>query len=176
MVVDNTDSTLPAWLLLLHATDGFVSLEHTVGKGIIKVIAIGPDDLNLHKGFQILDTCLSQYLLHLVQRFKLAHINLVDIFRITDGIPISYPVNALEVVQQLLPRHNMSDLQRVAPIHLVQCLDANSVLESPGSLHHALGIGIAVAHHLQEILVQALDGSHESLLLLVGLSIILLRQ
>ena len=111
-----------------------------------------------------------------MQRLKLTHVHLVYILWQIQGVAIGYPVYALEVLQQLLPRHHMDDLLQVAPIHLVQLLNANPVLNGPCCLHHALGIGIAVAHHLQEILVQAFEGIHDNLLLLVGLSIILLRQ
>ena len=70
----------------------------------------------------------------------------------------------------------MDGFLRVALIHLTQRLDTNSVLDGPCSLHHTLGIGIAVAHHFQEVLVQALDGGYHSFLLLVGLGIVFLRQ
>ena len=70
----------------------------------------------------------------------------------------------------------MVGLHRVAPIHLVQRLDTNSVLDGPCGLHHALGIGIAVAHHLQEILIQTLFSGNFGLLLLVGIGIIFLSH
>ena len=108
--------------------------------------------------------------------FQLTHVHHVDILRIAEGVAIAYPVNTSEVLQQLIPRHHVDNLHRVAPVHLVQRLDANPVLDGPGCLHHALGIGIAVAHHLQHVLVQALDGGNDCLLLLVGLGIILLGQ
>ena len=174
IATDDGDGTLPAGLLLLHAANGLAGLERTVCEGIAEETAVSLDDLNLHIGLQVLDTCLSQHLLHLVQRFQLIHIHHVDILRIAEGVAIAYPIDTTEVLQQLLPRHHMDDLLRVAPVHLVQCLHANPVLHGPCCLHHALGVGIAVAHHFQEVLVQALEGIHDSLLLLVGLGIVLL--
>ena len=108
--------------------------------------------------------------------FQLSHIHRVDILRHVEGIAIGDPVDTLEILQQLLPRHDVGGLLRVALIHLVQLLDANPVLNGPCCLHDALGIGLAVAHHLQVILVQALQRVNEGLLLLVGLSIVFLRQ
>ena len=83
-----------------------------------------------------------------MQWFQLTHVHRVYILRIAESVAIAHPVDAFEVIQQLRPRHHMRDLLRVAPIYLIQRLDANSVLDGPCCLHHALGVGIAVAHHL----------------------------
>ena len=177
VATDDIDGTLPTRLLFLHTRDGLRSLESTVLKSIAQETAtVTPDDLHLHKGLQILDTGLGQHLLHLMQRLQLTHIHLVDILRHIQGVAIGHPVDTLEILQQLLPRHHMDDFLQIASVHLVQRLDANPVLDGPGSLHLALSIGLAVAHHLQEVLVQALDSLHHNLLLLVGLGIIFLRQ
>ena len=83
-----------------------------------------------------------------MQRLQLTHIHLIDIFWIVDGISIAYPVDALEVLQQLFPRHDVDGFHRIASFYLIQRFDTNPVLDSPYCLHHALGIGITIAHHL----------------------------
>ena len=42
---DGGDGTLPAWLLLLHATDDLRGLEGTVGEGIAQKTCVGVNDV-----------------------------------------------------------------------------------------------------------------------------------
>ena len=111
-----------------------------------------------------------------MQRFELTHIHGVDVLRIVDNIAISRPVDALEVVEQLVPGHDVDALVGVARFYLVELGDANLVLDGPLGLHHALGFLIAMAHHLQEVLVEFLDGAYHHLLLLAGVVVVFFRE
>ena len=111
-----------------------------------------------------------------MQRLRLLHIHSVNGLGRIQGVAIGHPVDTLVVFQQLLPRCEVDRLHRVALIHLVQFLNTNPVLNGPFHLHHALGVFLAVAHHLQEVLIQTLLGCHLGLLLLVGIGIVFLCQ
>ena len=74
VVVDFSDGTLPAGLLLLYAADSLSVLKQTVFKSITQVVAVGVNSLQLHIGLQVIDTGLCQHLLHLVQRLQLFNI------------------------------------------------------------------------------------------------------
>ena len=173
---DGGDGTLPAGLLLLHAGDDFVGLKGAVDEGIAEEAGVGLNDVQLHVRLQVLDARLSQHFLYLVQRVELTDVHHVDVLRQAHCIAISCPIDALEVSDQLLPRHQVVRGHRVATCHLVECLHTYFIFYGPLGLHLLLGGGIAVAHHLQIVLIQALDGGDGGLLLLVGLIVVLLGQ
>ena len=109
-----------------------------------------------------------------MQRVELTDVHHVDVLRQPHCITIGHIVDALEAVEQLLPRHRVVRGHRVATGHLVERLHTYPIFYGPLGLHLLLGGSIAVAHHLQIVLVQALDGGDGGLLLLVGLVVVLL--
>ena len=173
---DGADGTLPAGLLLLNTRDGLVGLEHAVAEGVREETRVGVDDVQLHVGLEVFEWRVGQHILHHVQGLQLAHVDHVDILGIAQGVAIGHPVEALEVLEQLVPGHDVDGLLWVALVHLVQGLDADLVLDGPFGLHHALGVGVVIAHHLEEVLVEGLDGVDGGQLLLVGVVVILLWQ
>ena len=132
--------------------------------------------MQFHVGFQVVDRGVGEDVLNDMQRLQLTHVYHVDVLRIAHDVAIGHPVDALEVVEQLVPRHDMNGLLRIALVHLVQGFDTNLMLDGPFGLHHALGIFVVIAHHLEKVLIKTLDGIDRGLLLLVGIVVILLRQ
>ena len=132
--------------------------------------------MQFHIGFQIVDAGIGQNILYHVQRLQLTYVHGIDILWIAYGIAVSCPVDAFEILQQLLPRHDVDGEHRIASGHLVQGLYTYLMFNGPLGLHHALCVGIVVAYHLEVVLVQTLNGFYGLLLCLVRLGIILLSQ
>ena len=109
-----------------------------------------------------------------MQGLKLTHIHGVDVLRIVDNIAIRRPIYALEIVEQLLPGHDVNALVGVARLHLVKLTQAYLGLYGPLGFHHALGFLVAVTHHLQQVLIELFNSAHHHLLLLAGVVVVLL--
>ena len=111
-----------------------------------------------------------------MQRLQLADVYLIDILWHAQGIAITFPVDTLEIVQQLLPRHDVDSSHGVTTFNLIQGLYADGMLDGPLGLHLFLSLFFAIAYHLEEILKQGLLGFNCLLLLLIRVSIVLLWQ
>ena len=176
VAADYANSALPSGLLLLYTCNNLVGLELTIAEFVRKKSAKGLDYMQFHIRLQVFQAGVGQDVLYLVQRSNLADVHLVDILWHAHSVAITCPVDALKVLQQLFPRHDVDGSHRITAFYLIQGLHADGVLDGPFGFHLLLGFFIAVTYHLKEVLIQCLDGVYSCLLLFVGFCIILLCQ
>ena len=161
----------PARTVLLHPVHDAAEFEG-LGAEVVAQLAGGTgDDLDLGVCLQVVEGCLGQDFLHLMDRLGLPHVHGVEAGE-SRGEEHVAPVDAGEVGHQLVVTHLVVVGVDVAQLHSAVAGFGDAGLDGHHCLHLLFGRVVVVAHHLEEVAHKGLVGLTYAHRLLVVVQIV----